>query len=329
MKSRVLNMKKIIVLTSGGDAPGMNAAIRAVVRAGHYFGIKVFGCKQGFQGLIDRKLYPLLPDSVANCIQLGGTILQAGRCLEFFEKATRDQCRGFLKQEGIDGMVIIGGNGSFKGASLLSSEGGPAIICIPGTIDNDIHHTEYTIGFDTARNTALQAIDKIRDTASSHDRHFLVEVMGNSSGFLALDVGLAGGAELILLPEFPLSITELVAKITAPRRQKQNSVIIVAEAGKPGRSVTIGEELQKSTGSQYRVCILGHTQRGGSPTLLDRKMASEMGYLAVKSLLDGATHKMTGLQKDQLGLYTIPDPERGSRMLTNKELIDLNDVLCA
>ena len=322
-------MKKIIVLTSGGDAPGMNAAIRAVVRTGHYLGAKVFGCRQGFQGLIDQQLFPLEPESVANCIQYGGTILKAGRCLAFMEKSVRDKCREFLKAEGVDGIVVIGGNGSFKGAALLSSEGGPAIIGIPGTIDNDIHNTEYTIGFDTARNTALEAIDKIRDTASSHDRHFLVEVMGRSSGFLALDVGITGGAELILLPEFPLSMQELSQKILAPRRAKQSSIIVVAEADKPGRSIQIGEQLEKITRLQYRVCILGHMQRGGSPTLLDRKVASSMGYLAVKSLIDGISHKMIGIQKDQLGLHSIPDPERGPRVLTSKELVDLNDILCA
>jgi 6-phosphofructokinase 1 len=322
-------MKKIIVLTSGGDAPGMNAAIRAVVRTAHHFDIKVFGSRQGFQGLIDRQLIPLEPDSVANCIQLGGTILKAGRCLAFLEKSTRAHCIEFLKEQQIDGMVVIGGNGSFKGAALLSEEGGPAIIGIPGTIDNDIQNTDYTIGFDTARNTALDAIDKIRDTASSHDRHFLVEVMGRSSGFLALDVGLAGGAEFILLPEFPISMADFAKEIQVPRRKKLSSIIVVAENNEPGRTMKIAEELQAATGFQYRVCILGHIQRGGSPTLLDRNVASNMGYLAVKGLLDGASHKMTSMIKNQLSLQPIPDPEAGPRILTSREIIDLNTVLCA
>jgi 6-phosphofructokinase 1 len=320
--------KKILVLTSGGDAPGMNAAIRAVVRTGHYLGAKVFGCPQGFEGLINQTLIPLKPESVANCIQLGGTILKAGRCPAFLNKSIRDTVRAFLARQKIDGMVVIGGNGSFKGASLLASEGGPAVIGVPGTIDNDIPNTDYTIGFDTARNTALSAIDKIRDSASSHDRHFLVEVMGRSSGFLALDVGIAGGAEFILLPEFPLSMEALAAKMAAQARVKLNSIIVVAEADQPGRSIQISEELSRLTGNQYRVCILGHTQRGGMPSLLDRKVASMMGYLAVKNLLEGVTHKMVGMNKDVLYLYSMPDPEAGPRMVTERELIDLNDILC-
>ena len=322
-------MKKIIVLTSGGDAPGMNAAIRAVVRSAHHYGIKTFGCRQGFQGLIDRQLFPLEPESVANCIQLGGTILKAGRCTAFLEKNTRAACLEFLREQQIDGMVVIGGNGSFKGAALLSAEGGPAIIGIPGTIDNDIPNTDYTIGFDTARNTALNAIDKVRDTASSHDRHFLVEVMGRSSGFLALDVGLAGGAEFILLPEFPISMGEFASAIQLPRRKKQSSIIVIAEADQPGRTIQIAEELGKSTGFAYRVCILGHIQRGGSPTVLDRNVASNMGFQAVKGLLEGATHKMTSLIKDELSLQPIPDPDAGPRVLTSKEIVDLNNILCA
>jgi 6-phosphofructokinase 1 len=321
-------IKKIIVLTSGGDAPGMNAAIRAVVRTGHYYGLKVFGCPQGFDGLINQTLIPLKPESVANCIQLGGTILKSGRSPSFHHKSVRDTAREFLAKQKIDGIVIIGGNGSFKGASLLAAEGGPPIIGIPGTIDNDIHNTDYTIGFDTARNTALLGIDKIRDSASSHDRHFLVEVMGRSSGFLALDVGIAGGAEFILLPEFPLSIDALAEKISAQKRVKQSSIIVVAEADQPGRSMKISEELSKITGHQYRVCILGHTQRGGTPSLLDRKIASMMGHLAVKSLLDGVSHKMTGMNQNVLSLHKIPDPEAGPRILTSRELIDLNDILC-
>jgi 6-phosphofructokinase 1 len=325
----LMPIKKIAVLTSGGDAPGMNAAIRAVVRTSHYLGIEIVGCKSGFQGLIDQKLIPLEPESVANCIQLGGTILKSGRCPAFFEKSVRDQCRVFIKQQSIDALVVIGGNGSFKGAALLATEGGPAIIGIPGSIDNDIPQTDYTIGFDTARNTALTAIDKIRDTASSHDRNFLVEVMGRSSGFLALDVGISGGAELILLPEFPLTIPMLAAKIQAPRRFKQSSIIVVAEADQPGRSMQIANELCRLTGQQYRVCILGHTQRGGSPTLLDRKIASMMGNFAVVSLQQGAFHKMIGMHQNQLSLYPFPEPTAGPRILTERELIDLNEVLCS
>jgi 6-phosphofructokinase 1 len=325
-------MKKIIVLTSGGDAPGMNAAIRAVVRSGHFFGIKVFGCRQGFDGLIQRQLFPLEPEDLANCIQLGGTILKAGRCLPFLDKAVRDQCRDFIKQEQIDGMIVIGGDGSFRGASLLSSESHDHklnVIGIPSTIDNDILGTDYTIGFDTARNTALQAIDKIRDTASSHDRNFLVEVMGRHAGFLALDVGIAGGAEFILLPEFPISTEELAHKIMQPRRDKLSSIIVIAEDGQPGRSMTIAEDLHRITGQQYRVCILGHTQRGGSPTTLDRQTASNMGYQAVKGLLNNLSHQMVAMNHGQLDFCSFPDPDAGSRRLADRHLIDMNDILCS
>jgi 6-phosphofructokinase 1 len=322
-------MKKIVVLSSGGDAPGMNAAIRAVVRTAHHFDLKVLGCQSGYQGLVDQKMFPMEPESVANCIQHGGTILKAGRCLPFLDKSVRDKCRAYLKAENIDGIVVIGGNGSFKGASLLSAEGGPSVIGIPGSIDNDIPGTEYTIGFDTARNTAIQAIDKIRDTASSHNRNFLVEVMGRSSGFLALDVGIAGGAEFILLPEFPVPISILAEKIMAPRRLKQSSIIIVAEASQPGRSVNIAEQLEALTHIQYRVCILGHTQRGGSPTTLDRKVASIMGYLSVKGLIEGASHKMAAMNNNAFSLVSFPSPDAAPRILTNSELIDLNDILCS
>lgn len=321
-------MKKIVVLTSGGDAPGMNAAIRAVVRTGHYFGAEVFGTQYGFQGLLDRSLFALAPINVANCIQHGGTILKTGRCLAFHDPEQRKRCREFLEENAIDGMVVIGGNGSFRGAALLSNEGGPAVIGIPASIDNDIPGTSYTLGFDTARNTALQAIDKIRDTAFSHDRHFLVEVMGRNSGFLALDVGIAGGAEIILTPEFPMTVEDLAKKITLPRRAKANSIIVVAEDDRPGRSMAIADALRDLTGLQYRVCILGHTQRGGSPTTLDRKIGSEMGYLAVKALLDGDSHKMLALNQDALSLTALPDHLEGPRVLMHSGLIELNNVLC-
>ncbi|MEO8401792.1 MAG: 6-phosphofructokinase [Gammaproteobacteria bacterium] len=321
-------MKKIIVLTSGGDAPGMNAAIRAVVRTGYYYGLTVYGSKLGYQGLVDEKLIHLEPESVANAIQHGGTILKAERCLAFYEKETRDRCRAFLKAEKIDGLVVIGGNGTFSGAALLAEEGGPPVIGIPGTIDNDIPNTEYTIGFDTARNTALQAIDKIRDTASSHNRNFLVEVMGRKSGFLAVDVGIAGGAEVIVIPEFELSIETLAKKIVEHKRPKQSSIILVAEADQPGRSVKLAEQLESITKVKYRVCILGHTQRGGSPTAADRLIASRMGYLAVKGLIEGQTTKMTAIQLGKLILAPFPGPDAHTRVFTDRELLELNDVLC-
>jgi 6-phosphofructokinase 1 len=321
-------MKKIIVLTSGGDAPGMNAAIRAVVRTGHFMGLKVYGCLSGFQGLIDKKLIPLEPESVANIIQHGGTILQTDRSMAFYEKETRQKCAAFLKENEIDGLVIIGGNGSFQGAVKLAEEGNFSVIGIPGTIDNDITGTEYTIGFDTARNTALQAIDKIRDTASSHNRNFLVEVMGRNTGFLAVDVGIAGGADFILIPESDTSIEHLAEKVVKRRRKKLSAIIVVAEAAQPGRSFKIAEQLEKITGNSYKVCILGHTQRGGSPTLLDRKIASEMGYYAVKGLVDGETNKMLAMHREQIVLTPFPAPDTKPRAFTQTQLLELNKILC-
>ena len=322
-------MKKVIVLTSGGDAPGMNAAIRAVVRTGCHYGLTVYGAQLGYQGLVNQKLTLLDPSSVANCIQYGGTILKTDRCLAFYEKTTRDQCRAFLRTEKIDGLIVIGGNGTFQGAARLAEEGGPAVIGIPGTIDNDIPQTDYTIGFDTARNTALQAIDKIRDTASSHDRNFLVEVMGRQSGFLAVDVGIAGGATIIIIPEFATPIDLIVQKITQHKRHKQNSIIVVAEAEQPGRSIKIAEQLETLTHISYRVCILGHMQRGGSPTTADRLIASQMGYLAIKGLMDGTSCKMTAMQQGKLLLAPFPEKQADTRIFTAKELLELNDILCA
>lgn len=321
-------MKKIVVLTSGGDAPGMNAAIRAVVRTGSFYGLNVYGCKSGYHGLVDEKLVPLKPENVANCIQHGGTILKAERCTAFYEKSVRDRARAFLKAEKIEGLVVIGGNGTFRGAALLSEEGGPAVIGIPGTIDNDIPNTDYTIGFDTACNTALQAIDKIRDTASSHNRNFLVEVMGRKSGFLAVNVGVAGGAEIIIIPEVELSVQAVADRLTQQKRSRQNSIIVVAEGDNPGRSFKLAEQLEQITQATYRVCILGHTQRGGSPTTIDRLIASEMGFLAVKSLIENASNQMTAMKEGKIALAPFPGQDDSTRLFTNKTLLQINDILC-
>lgn len=319
--------KKLLVFTSGGDAPGMNAAIRAVVRSCHYYNVEVFACHNGYQGLVNQDIFPMDVTSVANCIQRGGTILQTSRCLSFHEYSVREKCREFLRSKEIDFLAPIGGDGTFRGAVLLENEGGPKSVGIPGSIDNDIVGSEYTIGYDTARNTALDAIDKIRDTASSHSRYFLLETMGKNAGFLATDVAIAGGAEYVLTPEFPISIEELAAKINAPRRKKQSLIIVVAEADKPGRSVAIAEQLTKLTPFEYRVCIVGHTQRGGSPTAMDRITASYMGNLAVESLLAGKSQCMTAIQQGQYVLATFPDPNKPSRCLTDIKLVKLDDIL--
>ncbi len=322
-------INNILVLTSGGDAPGMNAAIRAVVRSAHYYGINTYASYNGYDGLVKQQIKALLPEHLANCIQRGGTILKSDRCCEFYQRETRDKVRNFLREQKIDGIVVIGGDGSFRGASLLQTEyhNGPAVIGIPATIDNDIIGTEYSIGFDTALNTALEAIDRIRDTASSHDRNFLIEVMGNTSGFLATEVGVAGGAEFILTPEFPISIKKLAQVITTPKRVKLSSIIIVAEGHQPGRSIHLAKELEQLTNLCYRVCILGHTQRGGNPTAKDRLIASQMGALAVKSLLEEKSNAMVAIQNNQLITTNFPDPSKSSRKLSNDELIQLTTML--
>lgn len=320
--------KKLLVLTSGGDSPGMNAAIRAIVRSGCYHGIKVYGCHEGYQGLVEQKIFPLESHDVAGHIQHGGTILRSGRSVHFRQKEVRDKVRAFLKQEKIGYLAVVGGDGTYRGAALLEEEGGPKTIGLPGTIDNDIIGTDYTIGYDTARNTAVNAIDKIRDTSASSGMYFLVETMGRHAGFLAVDVGIASGAEHILIPEFPIAIPELAKKISSPRHKKQSVIIVVSEADSPGRSFNIAQALTLLTPQfDYRVCVLGHIQRGGSPTVMDRLVASVMGDMAIKSLLEGKSKCMTAMKNGKYILAPFPDPDQASRTLTNKELLELNTVL--
>ncbi|MFT3741984.1 MAG: 6-phosphofructokinase [Gammaproteobacteria bacterium] len=321
-------LKKMLILTSGGDAPGMNAAIRAALRTALSHGIEVYGCEGGYRGLIEKNAFPFASRDVANSIQRGGTILKTDRCEEFLKKEVRDECRAYLKSLGIDALAVLGGDGSFRGAYTLEKEGGPRTVGIPCTIDNDIVGTDYTLGFDTACNTALQAIDKIRDTAFSLNRHFLVEVMGRAAGFLAVDVGIAGGAEFILIPEVPITEAELVRYIQNRRRKKLASIIVVAEAGYPGRSMRMAENIKAISGLSYKVCILGHIQRGGAPTVKDRKIASLMGYLAVESLLKGETQQMIACHEDRLIAAPFPDPSQGARHFTHEELLKINQIIC-
>jgi len=326
MKNKI---KKLLIITSGGDAPGMNAALRATLRTALSHGIEVYAAENGYQGLIDRTVMPISSRDVANCIQRGGTILKTGRCLAFQEKSVRDKCREYLRELEIDALAVLGGDGSFRGAWMLENEGGPRTVGIPCTIDNDIIGTEYTIGFDTASNTALQAIDKIRDTAFSLNRHFLVEVMGRAAGFLAVDVGIAGGAEFILIPEIPISMEELADRIQNRQRKKLASIIVVAEAGEPGRSFEIAKNIQQLINREYKVCILGHIQRGGAPTVKDRKIASLMGYHAIECLMAGDTQKMIAMHGDVLEPAPFPDPKNGSRtFVEEKELIRINRIIC-
>lgn len=322
--------KKILILCSGGDAPGMNAAIRAVTRYAIAKNIEVFGSEGGYSGLVAGSITPLNQKSVANCLQRGGTFLKTGRCPEFRQKAVRDKCRQFLQSYDINGLIVLGGDGSFQGATLLSSEEPTnlQVIGIPCTIDNDIPGSDYCIGFDTARNTAIQAIDKIRDTAFSTDRNFLIEVMGRSSGFLAVDVGIAGGAEMMLIPEFPISTEELIQNIKNSQRHKMASIIVVAEGGQTGHSVQLAEEIKMKTGILYTVCILGHTQRGGSPTVMDRKVAALMGAQAVDAFLAGETQKMTVSRNGEITLAPFPALEKSTEFFADQKLLELNNILC-
>lgn len=325
---KIISKRNLLLLTSGGDSPGMNAAIRSVVRSGLHHGFKIFACHDGFHGLVEEKIFPLKTEHVAGCIQQGGTIFRSGRSSSFRQKEVRSQVNKFLQQKNIDHLVVIGGDGSFRGAALLEEEGGPTTIGIPGTIDNDIVGTDYTIGYDTARNTAMKAIDNIRDTSASSGIYFLIETMGRQAGFLAVDVGIAAGAEHILVPEYPITVPELAKRIAGPKRKKHSVIIVISEAETPGRSFNIAQALKLLTPQiDYRVCVLGHTQRGGSPSAKDRIIASMMGNFAVQSLLQGKSKCMIAIRNDELVLAPFPNPEQPSRSLTNMDLINLSQVL--
>ncbi len=303
-------MKKIsrlAVLTSGGDAPGMNAAIRAVVRTATYHNIEVFGVYRGYTGLIEDEFLKIESASfVSNIIQRGGTILKTSRCLDFHKPEFRKKAYANLEKRGIEAMAIIGGNGSFKGAQIFSSEYDIACVGIPGTIDKDIVGTDYTIGFDTAINTAIDAIDKIRDTAEALDRIFVVEVMGRDAGYIALYSGLSTGAQEVFIPERDTKVQDLIDLLTRKdKRKKAFSVVIVAEGNKNGDATTIGKIIkEKLPNYDVRVAILGHIQRGGTPTALDRINASRMGHEAVNALLAGQRSVMIGIKNDNM--VTLP-----------------------
>jgi 6-phosphofructokinase 1 len=298
-------VKHIAVLTSGGDAPGMNAAIRAVIRTGIHEGMTTSVVFRGFQGLIENDIEEVGARAVANIIQRGGTILRTARSAEFMEPEGRATAARNLRERGIDGLVVIGGDGSFRGASLLHDEQGIAVVGIPGTIDNDIYGTDVTVGFNTALNIALEAIDRLRDTAASHDRLFLVEVMGRNSGHIALNVGVGGGAEAILLPETRMSGDEVAQMvIRAQERGKSSSIVVVAEGAYPGGALALQEHIRRLCGYEVRTSILGHTQRGGSPTTRDRVLASRLGYVAVTGLEAGESGVMVGV--DRRGTVFVP-----------------------
>ena len=299
-------MQKIGLFTSGGDAPGMNACIRAIVRTGLHFDKEMVGIVQGYEGMIDGNFRRMEGKDVSNIIHRGGTILKSARSARFRTAEGMEKAYQNILKEGIDGIVCVGGDGTFRGANEFTSKYGVPFIGIPGTIDNDMYGTDNTLGYDTALNTAVDCIDKIRDTASAHDRLFFIEVMGRDAGFIALKSGIATGAEGILVPEFETDLDELVRTLEAGhKKNKSSSIVVVAEGDDAGSAFEISEKVKERLQSSYdiRVSILGHIQRGGSPSCFDRVLASRMGYEAVKALLAGRVNEMVGILKGEIA-YT-------------------------
>ena len=302
-------MKRIGVLPSGGDSPGMNAAVRAVVRAGVANGLEVFGVERGYQGMIEGAIRPLDARSVSGIVNRGGTILKTARSKAFLEPEGRVKAAEQLAAHGIEGLVVVGGDGSYRGAAALYQEHGIRCVGLPGTIDNDIGGTQYTIGFDTALNIATEALDRIHDTADSHDRIFFVEVMGRHSGFIAIMSAIAGGAEEVLTPEEPSDIRGLIARMHDCRtRGKTSMIVVVAEGDDAGGAVDIAKRVEKESDfKDVRVTIIGHLQRGGSPTAFDRILASRMGVRAVEALLAGESGVMVGIENQQMVVRPLSD----------------------
>lgn len=288
-------MKKIGVLTSGGDSPGMNACIRAVVRTAIANSLEVIGIQRGYIGMLDKDFVEMGPRSVSNIIQRGGTILKTSRCEDFKTGNGRQRAYENIRAVGIEGLVTIGGDGTFHGAKKIDEEAGIKVLGTPGTIDNDLYGTDFTIGFNTAVATGMEAVDKIRDTAGSHDRHFIVEVMGRHAGFIALEVGVSCGAEEILIPERKTDLNKISQRIMEGRiKGKTSYIIIVAEGNEEGDSYEISYKLNRFTGLEFKVCVLGHIQRGGSPTSIDRILGTRLGIGAVEYLIKGESGKMVG-----------------------------------
>jgi 6-phosphofructokinase 1 len=294
-------IKRIGVLTSGGDAPGMNAAIRAVTRAAISHGLEVFGIRRGYEGMIDGDMFQMASQDVSGIIQKGGTILKTARSQRFRTPEGRKIAFENLQKNEIDGIVVIGGDGSFTGASILSQEHDIPVIGIPGTIDNDLYGTDYTIGYDTCLNTVIEAVDKIRDTASSHNRIFFIEVMGREAGFVALESGIATGAEITMIPEVKNQMTEVREFLSKRAKTNKSSIIMVAEGDDEGNAFEVAKKVEAEFPQfDIRVTILGHIQRGGSPTCYDRVSASRMGVAAVEALLDDQKSIMVGLSHGQI-----------------------------
>lgn len=318
-------MKRIAVMTSGGDSPGMNAAIRAVVRYGIKQGLEVYGIRRGYAGLLDEDIEPMTFASVGGIMEKGGTILRSSRCPEFVRKETRAEAAKILKKHGIEGLVVIGGEGSLHGAMFLEEEQKIPVVGLPGTIDNDIAMTDMSIGVDTCLNTVVDAIQKLKDTASSHERAFIIEVMGRTSGYIATVSGLVTGAEAVIIPEVPVNYEELSNKLLEEReRGKINCIVVVAEGA--ASAYTVARHLEHRIGYETRITILGHIQRGGSPTAFDRLLASRMGVAAVDALLRGESYVMTALQGGKIVTVKLDEVLKEKKKL-DMELVKLAGLL--
>lgn len=321
-------MKKVAIMTSGGDAPGMNACVRAAVRGAVYHGIEIYGIYRGYDGMIEGDIVKMNSHSVSNIIQKGGTILKSARSEEFKTKEGRKKAYDQLQKLGIEGLITIGGDGTFTGAKIFYDEYGIPTVGAPGTIDNDLYGTDYTIGFDTAVNTALGAIDKIRDTADSHNRLFFIEVMGRDSGYIAIRSGIGGGAELVMVPETSTSIKEVISTLKEGwARHKTSSIVVVAEGDEEGNAMEIAAKVKKEIKQKdIKVSILGHIQRGGSPSAQDRILASRLGLGSLEGLMRGEKNVMAGIINDKL-VYTSFEDSISRNKPLNQELIHMVKVL--
>lgn len=321
-------MKRIAVFTSGGDAPGMNAAIRAVVRTAVYHGIEVYGIMRGYSGMIKGEFVKLDSASVANTIQKGGTILKSARSQKFLTKEGRQQAFDQLVNHGIDGLVAIGGNGTFTGAMIFEQEFGIPTVGVPGTIDNDLYGTDYTIGYDTAVNTALEAIDKIRDTADSHDRCFFVEVMGRDSGYIAIPCAIGGGAEIVMVPETQMSTEAVIDSLKSSwQRFKTSFLVVVAEGEEEGNVHAVAQQVKTAIPElDTRVTIIGHIQRGGAPSASDRMLASQIGIAAVEGLMNGMRNVMAGIVDRKLVYTPFVDTIHKKKMI-NQSFMRMVEIL--
>ncbi|MDD7187289.1 MAG: 6-phosphofructokinase [Clostridia bacterium] len=319
-------MKKIAILTSGGDAPGMNACIRACVRSAINSGLEVYGVERGYFGLVNNNIFPMDTHSVCDIVQKGGTILKTARCLEFKFPETRKKAADNLKALGVEGLVVIGGDGSFTGAKFLSDENGINVVGIPGTIDNDLAYTDYTLGFDTAVNTVLWAINNLRDTMTSHDRVSLVKVMGRRCGDIAMYAGICGGAEYILVPEIPYDIKAIAEDIKRSKeRGKTSNIIVLAEGA--GNETEIKTLVSVLSGADVKVTTLGHIQRGGSPTMADRMLAARFGTRATELLLQGKTNRVIGIKNNKIVDLDITEALSETKQI-DKHLYDMASKLC-